>query len=58
MGADYPNRLQVPAIAETLPGYSGLLWIAVYAPRGIPAAVKAQLQTAMKGKSWHAGRKI
>jgi tripartite-type tricarboxylate transporter receptor subunit TctC len=38
----------VPAIAETLPGYTGLLWIAVYAPQGIPAAVETQLQAAMK----------
>ena len=43
-----PNLPNVPAIAETLPGYTGLLWIAVYAPQGIPAAVEAQLQAAMK----------
>ncbi len=43
-----PSLPGVPAIAETLPGYSGLLWIAVYAPHGIPAAVEAQLQAAMK----------
>ena len=43
-----PSLPNVPAIAETLPGYTGLLWIAVYAPQGIPAAVEAQLQAAMK----------
>ena len=36
------------SIAETLPGYGGSLWIALYAPRGIPADVEAQLQAAMK----------
>jgi tripartite-type tricarboxylate transporter receptor subunit TctC len=52
LGVSSPTRTPslpgVPAIAETLPGYSGLLWIAVYAPHGIPAAVEAQLQAAMK----------
>jgi tripartite-type tricarboxylate transporter receptor subunit TctC len=43
-----PSLPNVPAIAETLPGYTGLLWIAVYAPHGIPAAIEAQLQAAMK----------
>ena len=43
-----PNLPGVPAIAETLPGYGGSLWIALYAPRGIPADVEAQLQAAMK----------
>jgi tripartite-type tricarboxylate transporter receptor subunit TctC len=43
-----PSLPNVPAIAETLPGYTGLLWIAVYAPQGIPAAVETQLQAAMK----------
>jgi tripartite-type tricarboxylate transporter receptor subunit TctC len=43
-----PSLPNVPAIAETLPGYTGLLWIAVYAPQGIPAAVETQLQNAMK----------
>jgi tripartite-type tricarboxylate transporter receptor subunit TctC len=43
-----PSLPNVPAIAETLPGYTGLLWIAVYAPLGIPAAIEAQLQAAMK----------
>jgi tripartite-type tricarboxylate transporter receptor subunit TctC len=43
-----PGLPGVPAIAETLPGYVGSLWIALYAPRGIPAEIEAQLQAAMK----------
>ena len=43
-----PSLPEVPAIAELLPGYSGTLWIALYAPRGIPAEIEAQLQAAMK----------
>ena len=43
-----PNLPGVPAIAETLPGYGGILWIALYAPRGIPAEIEATLQNAMK----------
>ena len=43
-----PSLPQVPAIGELLPGYSGSLWIAMYAPRGIPSDIEAQLQAAMK----------
>ena len=43
-----PSLPTVPAIAESLPGYSGSLWIAVYAPRGVPAEIETQLQAAMK----------
>jgi tripartite-type tricarboxylate transporter receptor subunit TctC len=43
-----PSLPGVPAIADTLPGYTGSLWIALYAPRGIPPAIESQLQTAMK----------
>ena len=43
-----PSLPQVPAIGELLPGYSGSLWIAMYAPRGISADIEAQLQAAMK----------
>jgi tripartite-type tricarboxylate transporter receptor subunit TctC len=42
-----PNLPGVPAISETLPGYTGILWIALYAPRGIPADIEAALQGAM-----------
>lgn len=43
-----PNLPGVPAIAELLPGYGGSLWIALYAPRGLPQEVESQLQAAMK----------
>ena len=43
-----PNLPGVPAIAELLPGYGGSLWIALYAPRGIPQEIEGQLQAAMK----------
>jgi tripartite-type tricarboxylate transporter receptor subunit TctC len=44
-----PERLeqlpQVPAIAESLPGYAFETWLAVSAPRGTPAAVTQRLAT-------------
>ena len=43
-----PSLPGVPAIAELLPGYGGSLWIALYAPRGIPPEIESQLQAAMK----------
>ena len=43
-----PSLPGVPAIADTLPGYTGSLWIALYAPRGIPAAIESQLVATMK----------
>ena len=43
-----PNLPGVPAIAELLPGFGGSLWIALYAPRGIPQEIESQLQAAMK----------
>jgi tripartite-type tricarboxylate transporter receptor subunit TctC len=43
-----PSLAGVPAIAETLPGYTGILWIALYAPRGVPADIEARLVEAMK----------
>jgi tripartite-type tricarboxylate transporter receptor subunit TctC len=38
----------VPAIAEQLPGFSGDLWVAVYAPRETPTAVIERLYAAVK----------
>lgn len=38
----------VPAIAEQLPGFSGDLWVAVYAPRNTPPAVIGRLYAAVK----------
>ncbi len=43
-----PSLPDVPSISELLPGYGGTLWIALYAPRGIPAEIETQLQAAMK----------
>ena len=44
-----PERLeqlpQVPAIAESLPGYAFETWLAISAPRGTPAAVTQRLAT-------------
>ena len=37
----------VPAIGEKVPGYSGTLWVGLFAPRGVPATVETQLQQAM-----------
>ena len=42
-----PVLPEVPTIAETVPGYSGTLWIGLFAPAGVPADVLARLQGAM-----------
>ena len=42
-----PTLPDVPAIAEKVPGYAGVLWIGLFAPRGLPTAVETQLQQAM-----------
>ncbi len=42
-----PVLPDVPAIAETVPGYNGTLWIGLFAPAGVPADVLAQLQGGM-----------
>jgi tripartite-type tricarboxylate transporter receptor subunit TctC len=51
LGVSSPQRSpalpEVPAIAEKVPGYGGSLWVGLFAPRGIPPAVEAQLQQAM-----------
>ena len=39
---------EVPAIAETLPGFAGTIWIGIYAPLGIPADVELRLQSSVK----------
>lgn len=38
----------VPAIAEEIPGFSGDLWVALYAPKGTAPAVVKQLHEAVK----------
>ena len=42
-----PVLPDVPTIAETVPGYSGTLWVGLFAPAGLPADVQSTLQTAM-----------
>lgn len=42
-----PVLPDVPTIAETVPGYSGTLWIGLFAPAGVPADVLATLQAGM-----------
>jgi len=42
-----PALPEVPAIAEKVPGYSGTLWVGLFAPRGIPTDVEARLQQAL-----------
>jgi tripartite-type tricarboxylate transporter receptor subunit TctC len=38
----------VPAIAEQIPRFSGDLWVAMYAPKGTPAAIVDRLYAAVK----------
>jgi tripartite-type tricarboxylate transporter receptor subunit TctC len=42
-----PSLPDVPAIAEKVPGYSGILWVGLFAPRGVPGDIEARLQQAM-----------
>ena len=39
-----PELPDVPAIAETLPGYDATLWTGILAPRGTPAPIVKRLQ--------------
>ena len=41
-----PALPEVPAIAEAVPGYSGTLWIGLFAPAATPPAVLLKLQRA------------
>ena len=42
-----PVLPEVPTVAETVPGYSGTLWIGLFAPAGVPPEVLARLQDGM-----------
>jgi tripartite-type tricarboxylate transporter receptor subunit TctC len=42
-----PVLPDVPAIGEVVRGYSGTLWIGLFAPAGVPADVAARLEDAM-----------
>ena len=39
-----PALPEVPAIAESVPGYNGTLWIGLFAPAGVPPSVLAKVQ--------------
>ena len=42
-----PTLPNVPALAETVPGYNGTLWIGLFAPAGVPSEVLTRLQDGM-----------
>jgi len=41
----YPELPDSPAIGELVPGYVATNWYALFAPRGLPAAIAARLQS-------------
>jgi tripartite-type tricarboxylate transporter receptor subunit TctC len=41
-----PAAPEIPAIAETLPGFAADLWVALFAPRGLPNAIRDKLHAA------------
>lgn len=51
LGVSSPERApalpDVPAIGETVPGFSGTLWVGLFAPAGLPDAVVQKLQAGM-----------
>jgi tripartite-type tricarboxylate transporter receptor subunit TctC len=42
-----PALPDVPALAESVPGYRGTLWIGLFAPAGVPNDVLSKLQSGM-----------
>ena len=42
-----PTLPDVPAMSEAVPGYSGTLWIGLFAPNGVPNDVLAKLEEGM-----------
>jgi tripartite-type tricarboxylate transporter receptor subunit TctC len=42
-----PALTDVPALSEIVPGYSGTLWIGLFAPAGVPHEVLAKLEEGM-----------
>ena len=42
-----PALPDVPALSEVVPGYSGTLWIGLFAPAGVPNEVMAKLEDGM-----------
>ena len=47
-GQRWPLLPDVPAIAETVPGYEIYVWYALFAPRNTPPAIVTQLNAALK----------
>ena len=43
-----PLLPDVPSLGEFVPGYNGTLWIALFAPRGLPPAVMSRLREGMQ----------
>ncbi len=43
-----PSLPDVPPIADVLPGFGGTLWVALFAPKGLPAEIDQKLQAAAK----------
>jgi tripartite-type tricarboxylate transporter receptor subunit TctC len=52
LGVTAPQRVpqlpDVPAIAETVPGYDAVTWVSLFAPGGTPAAIVKQLNTELE----------
>lgn len=44
----WPGWEQVPAVAETVPGYEVVTWAALTAPAGLPAPVRTRIAAALK----------
>jgi len=42
-----PLLPEVPAVGEIVPGYSGTLWIGLFAPANVPASVATRLESAL-----------
>lgn len=42
-----PLLPDLPAIAETVPGYESVTWFGVYGPKGLPADIVARVNTAL-----------
>jgi tripartite-type tricarboxylate transporter receptor subunit TctC len=43
----WPSLPEVPALAQTVPGYEVLVWYGLFAPKGTPAAVVDTLNRAV-----------
>jgi tripartite-type tricarboxylate transporter receptor subunit TctC len=41
-----PAIPDVPSLSETVPGFSGDLWVALFAPKGVPAAIREKIHAA------------